>query len=195
MVRENADALREGMRRRGKLDQFAPLVDRAQELDRERRATIQAVEERKAARNSASQEVGRRKKAGENADELMASTRALGEEITRLESELATSQGELDAILLEFPNITAPDVPEGDETANVVARSWGTPMAAGTVRPHWGSAKPSASSTSPVAPRFPDRDSSCIVAWARGSNVHCSTSCSTCTPSSTGTRKPGSRSS
>jgi len=137
MVRENADALREGMRRRGKLDQFAPLVDRAQELDRERRATIQAVEERKAARNSASQEVGRRKKAGENADELMASTRALGEEITRLESELATSQGELDAILLAFPNITAPDVPEGDETANVVARSWGTPMAAGTVRPHW----------------------------------------------------------
>jgi len=137
MVRENADALREGMRRRGKLEQFAPIIDRARELDRDRRTTIQAVEERKAARNAASQEVGRRKKAGENADDLMANTRALGEEITRLEAELAASQGELDAILLEFPNITAPDVPEGDETANIVARSWGTPMAAGTVRPHW----------------------------------------------------------
>ena len=137
MVRENADALREGMRRRGKLEQFAPIIDRALELDRDRRTTIRAVEERKAARNAASQEVGRRKKAGENADDLMANTRALGEEITRLEAELAASQGELDAILLEFPNITAPDVPEGDETANIVARSWGTPMAAGTVRPHW----------------------------------------------------------
>ena len=137
MVRENADALREGMRRRGKLEQFAPIIDRALELDQDRRTTIQAVEERKAARNTASQEVGRRKKAGENADDLMANTRALGEEITRLEAELAASQGELDAILLEFPNITALDVPEGDETANVVARSWGTPMAAGTVRPHW----------------------------------------------------------
>lgn len=137
MVRENADALREGMRRRGKLEQFAPIIDRALELDQDRRTTIQAVEERKAARNTASQEVGRRKKAGENADDLMANTRALGEEITRLEAELAASQGELDAILLEFPNITALDVPEGDETANTVARSWGTPMAAGTVRPHW----------------------------------------------------------
>ena len=137
MVRENAGVLRDGMRRRGKLDQFGPVIDRAQALDRERRAAIQAVEERKAARNAASQEVGRRKKAGENADDLVASTRALGEEIAALELGLATSQNELDAILLEFPNLPAADVPEGDETANVVTRSWGTPMPAGSVRPHW----------------------------------------------------------
>ncbi len=137
MVREQADVLREGMRRRVKLEQFAPLIDRAVELDLDRRATIQAVEERKAARNTASQEVGRRKKAGENADELMASTRALGEEIARLEQELAASQGELDAILLEIPNLTVAEVPEGDETANVIVRSWGTPMPAGSVKPHW----------------------------------------------------------
>jgi len=125
------------MRRRGKLDTHGPLVDRAEALDRDRRITIQAVEERKASRNSATQEVARRKRAGEPADELVASTRALGEEITRLEGELAATQAELDAILLELPNITAIDVPEGDETANVVVRTWGEPRPAGEVKPHW----------------------------------------------------------
>ncbi len=137
LVREQPDALREGMRRRGKLETLGPLIDRAEALDRDRRLTIQAVEERKAARNTASQEVARRKRAGEPADELMASTRALGEEIARLEQELAATQSEFGAILLEIPNITASEVPAGDETNNVVARSWGTPREAGTVKPHW----------------------------------------------------------
>src|SRR5476649_975074 len=94
MVREQAGALREGVRRRGSLDKHGPLIDRAERLDRERRATIQAVEERKAARNTTSQEVARRKKGGESADDLMASARELGAEISRLETELAASQGE-----------------------------------------------------------------------------------------------------
>ena len=137
MVREQAGTLREGVRRRGSLDKHGPLIDRAERLDRERRQTIQQVEERKAARNAASQEVARRKKAGENADELMTSARELGAEITRLEAELATSQGEFDAILHELPNVTLPEVPEGDATANVVVSSWGEPRPAGSVKPHW----------------------------------------------------------
>jgi seryl-tRNA synthetase len=137
MVREQADMLREGVRRRGSLDKHGPLIDRAERLDRERRVTIQAVEERKAARNNASQEVARRKKAGESADDLMASARELGAEITRLETELAASQGEFDAILLELPNITLAEVPEGDASKNAVVGTWGEPRAAGSVRPHW----------------------------------------------------------
>jgi seryl-tRNA synthetase len=137
MVREQAGALREGVRRRGSLDKHGSLIDRAERLDRERRATIQRVEERKAARNAASQEVARKKKAGENADDLVASARLLGAEIALLEAELATSQGEFDAILLELPNVTLPEVPEGDATANVVVSTWGEPRAAGSVKPHW----------------------------------------------------------
>jgi seryl-tRNA synthetase len=137
MVREQADMLRDGVRRRGSLDKHGPLIDRAERLDRERRVTIQAVEERKAARNSASQEVARRKKAGESADDLMAGARELGAEITRLETELAASQGEFDTILLELPNITLAEVPEGDASKNVVVSSWGEPRAAGSVKPHW----------------------------------------------------------
>jgi seryl-tRNA synthetase len=137
MVREQAGALREGVRRRGSLDKHGPLIERAERLDRDRRLTIQAVEERKAARNAASQEVSRKKKAGENADDLVASARELGGEITRLEAELAASQGEFDAILHELPNVTLPEVPEGDATANVVVSTWGEPRAAGSVKPHW----------------------------------------------------------
>ena len=125
------------MRRRGTLDAHGPLIDRAERLDAERRARIQDVEEKKARRNAASQEVARRKKAGEAADEIVASTRALGDEIARAEAELAARQGELDAILLELPNITLPDVPEGGESANAVVRSWGTPRDVAGVKPHW----------------------------------------------------------
>jgi seryl-tRNA synthetase len=136
-LRDQIDVLRDGMRRRGKLDQIGPLIDRAESLDRDRRLNIQAVEERKAARNLATQEVARRKKAKENADELVAQSRALGEEIARLEAELATFESELEAIMLEIPNVTLPEVPSGGEECNVIVREWGTPRMEAGLRPHW----------------------------------------------------------
>jgi seryl-tRNA synthetase len=136
-LRDQIDVLRDGMRRRGKLDQIGPLIDRAETLDRDRRLNIQAVEERKAARNTATQEVARRKKAKENADDVVAQSRALGEEISRLEAELAASESELSRILLEIPNVTLPDVPDGGEECNVIVREWGSPRMESGLRPHW----------------------------------------------------------
>jgi seryl-tRNA synthetase len=136
-LRDQVDALRDGMRRRGKLEQLGPLIDRAEALDRDRRLNIQAVEERKAARNAATQEVARRKKAKENADALVAQSRAIGEEISRLEGELAAAESELERILLEIPNLTLADVPDGDEDHNVIVREWGTPRTESGLRPHW----------------------------------------------------------
>ncbi len=137
VFREQLDLLRDAMRRRQKLDELAPVLERGVALDLERRTVIQAVEERKAVRNTTSQEVARRKKAGEPADELIASGRQLGEEIQRLENELAAAESELREILLTLPNITLPDVPEGGEEANKVVHSWGAPRATDGVRPHW----------------------------------------------------------
>jgi seryl-tRNA synthetase len=136
-LRDQIDALRDGMRRREKLDQLGPLIDRAEVLDRERRLNIQAVEERKAARNATTQEVARRKKAKENADELVAQSRAMGEEITRLEAELAAAESELGKIMYELPNITLPEVPSGGEECNVIVREWGTPRTEQGLKPHW----------------------------------------------------------
>src|SRR5258705_6345517 len=137
MVRENIDALRAGLRRRGALDALSPTLDRAITLDKSRRETIQAVEERKAARNAVTQHVAQRKRAGEAADDLQQQSRALGEEIARLDSELAETETRLSSILLEIPNITLDEVPAGGEESNVVVRSWGSARERARVKPHW----------------------------------------------------------
>jgi seryl-tRNA synthetase len=137
MVRDQVEQLREAMRRRGKLEQYAGDIDEAERLDRTRRSAITAVEEKKARRNALTQEVGRRKKAKEDADAPMAEARALGEEIARLEADLAPMQARLDELLLSIPNVTLADVPAGDETQNRLVRSWGDPRATAGVKPHW----------------------------------------------------------
>jgi len=137
LIREDIALVRDAMTRRGKLDAYGPLLDEAEALDRARRHAIQQVEEKKAERNRVSQEVGKRKKAGEDAADLQASARTLGEEIAAHEVELAAVQARVDEVLLSVPNITLPDVPAGDETQNVVVRSWGEPRAAAGVIPHW----------------------------------------------------------
>ena len=137
LIRDRLDELREAMRRRGALGALGAQLDRCEGLDRERRLLIQAMEERKAARNASSQEVARRKKAGEDAADLIAHGRALGEEIARIEAELGTAEQALDGIVMEIPNMTLPDVPAGDESNNIVVRSWGTPRTSDGVKPHW----------------------------------------------------------
>jgi seryl-tRNA synthetase len=137
LLREQVDLLREGVQRRGMTDTLGPVIDRGVELERERRSLIQASGERKAQRNANAQEVATRKRAKENADDLIVAGRALGEEIARLERELATIEAALQAVLLEIPNITLPDVPAGGEDQNVIVREWGTPRSSAGVVPHW----------------------------------------------------------
>ena len=137
ILRENLNELRAGLERRGVLAALEETLARAVELDTERRALIQQVEERKAQRNSNSQEVAKLKRAGANADELVVQGRALGEEIAGFESRLREAEGELNGILLELPNTTVEDVPAGGESENRVLRSWGEPREAGSVPPHW----------------------------------------------------------
>lgn len=189
MVREQADTLREAVRRRGTLDKHGPLIDRAERLDRDRRATIQAVEEKKAARNAASQEVARRKKSGESADDLMARARELGGEIAQLEAVLGATQGEFDSILYELPNITLAEVPEGDATANVVVSTWGQPRAAGSVRPHWEVAEALGLLDLPRGAKI--SGSGFIVYRDRGARLQRAlmNSSSTCTRASTATKR------
>ena len=137
MIREHIEVLRDGMRRRGKLDTLGPFIERAQQLDVERRGMIQAIEERKASRNAMTQEVARRKRVGESADELLSQSRALGDEIARMDSELGALERELEVVMLELPNITLADVPEGGEENNRHVRSWGSPRDGAGLKPHW----------------------------------------------------------
>ena len=137
LLREGVEQLRAGMERRGALTQIAPVLDRAVELDVERRALIQAVEERKAARNEATQEVARLRRGGADASGTMARSRTLGDEISRLEGELTQVEGALNAMILEIPNVTLAEVPAGGEEHNLIVREWGTPRVEEGLRPHW----------------------------------------------------------
>ena len=137
MVREQLDTLRAGLERRGALDTLSPVIEKAVQLDRSRRETIQAVEERKAARNAVSQEVGQRKRAGQSADDLQKESRALGDEIATLDRELVETEEQLSRILLDLPNITLDEVPSGGEENNAVVRTWGAPRENDKVVPHW----------------------------------------------------------
>ena len=116
----------------------AALVDEVLALDRRRRELLVRVEALKAERNAASEEVARRKRAKEPADELMATLKASGEQVKALDQELREIDAELDRRALTLPNFPAPEVPDGDASANRVVRSWGEPRKFDfTPKPHW----------------------------------------------------------
>jgi len=137
VLREQLPTLRDALARRGALESLAPTLQRAEQLERDRRTLIQATEERKAARNASSQEVAQRKKRGEDATDLIARGRDLGAEIAKLEGELAAVENELHGIVLVIPNPTLPDVPAGGEDHNKVVKEWGTPRREAGLKPHW----------------------------------------------------------
>ena len=137
VLREQMDALRDALGRRGALDGLASVLTHAETLERDRRAMIQAVEERKAARNVASQEVAKRKRNKEDADDVIVRARELGDEIAKLESELGTIEEGLKSILLELPNMTLAAVPAGGEENNRIIKEWGTPRRDAGLKPHW----------------------------------------------------------
>lgn len=138
LVRDRLEELRAGMARRGKLAELAPVLDRAEALERERREAITELEARQAERNRITQEVAQRRKAGGDAADLIAAGRAVGEAIASLEARRAGAEAAVQAMMLEFPNLTLPEVPAGGEEANTVVRHWGAPRGDGAgIRPHW----------------------------------------------------------
>ncbi|MGH7668402.1 MAG: serine--tRNA ligase [Gemmatimonadaceae bacterium] len=137
MLRDQVDVLRSAAQRRGAAETLFPVIDRGEALDRERRALITSVEEKKAARNATSLEVARRKRAQEDAGDLIARGRVLGESIAAEEATLAGVEHALQQLLLEIPNVPLADVPSGGEDHNVIVRQWGTPRDPAGVKPHW----------------------------------------------------------
>jgi seryl-tRNA synthetase len=136
-LRQDPEGVRAALARR--LD---PRVDAAVKrilaLDRRRRELLVRTEALKAARNSRSDEVARLKKAGQDASALLAELKASGEEVRQLDVQVREVDAELEATLLEVPNVLQPDVPDGDASCNAVVRTWGEPRRFDfTPKPHW----------------------------------------------------------
>jgi seryl-tRNA synthetase len=126
-LREDADTIRDGAIRKG---EDPALVDRALELDAERRRLLGESETLKAERNAASKQIGEAIKGGAAPDgpevaDLRTASTAAGERIGALDATLAETQAALDDLLLRIPNPPDPDIPVGGEEANVTIRTWG----------------------------------------------------------------------
>jgi seryl-tRNA synthetase len=134
LIREQPATVREAMAR---LHTDAP-IDRIMELDEQRRRLLTEVEELKARRNTESRQIGKLT-SGPDRDERIAQMRVLGDTIQTLDERLGAVDRELNALLLEVPNLPDDDVPIGsDESANVITRHWGEPRAlAFPALPHW----------------------------------------------------------
>ncbi len=108
-------------------------------LEAERRRLIPEVEALKAAQNAAGAEVAKAKREGRDPSAILAENKTRGGRIKELELELATVEGERDALLLGLPNLPHDSVPVGSSSAdNVEVKRWGTPPVFDfPPKPHW----------------------------------------------------------
>src|SRR5262245_37155915 len=117
-VRENFDAVRERLGARN----FDPAaLDDFSKLDIRRRALIRERDEMNAASNRISKDVGALMREGkkEEAEARKAESRAMGDNIKSLESQVEALENEFRAILVRVPNLAHESVPVGkDESSN-----------------------------------------------------------------------------
>lgn len=124
LIRENESFVRSRLEQRG--NEQAQLLDGLVELDKQRRALIESTDSLKAKRNELTREIAEASKRGEMVNPLKDQSRAIGEEITRGDSELKEIEKNIQARLMQIPNLPHESVPFGKSAdENVVVRSWG----------------------------------------------------------------------
>jgi seryl-tRNA synthetase len=138
-LRDQPDQLRQGAIDKG---EDPAVIDRAIELDEQRRALIGQIDLQKAERNSLSSRIAESIRGGTdpNSPELMQlknESRIASDGLSGLDAELAMVEAELEEAMLRIPNPADPDVPVGGEEANLTVRTWGEPLARDGRRPHW----------------------------------------------------------
>jgi seryl-tRNA synthetase len=126
-LRDEPDVIRRGAIDKG---EDPSIIDRALELDTERRRLLGETDALKAERNAASKRIGEAIKGGASPDgpqvaDLKAASVSAGERISELDARLADVERDVEEALLRIPNPADPEVPVGGEEANVTVRTWG----------------------------------------------------------------------
>ncbi|NLL19809.1 MAG: serine--tRNA ligase [Clostridia bacterium] len=134
-VRENPELVEAGLKKRGMemgLDNFLA-------LEKKRRQTLGEVEQLKSRRNKVSETIAQKKKAGEEAQDLIEEMRAVSQQIKELDEQLKAMEEDIQASLLNIPNIPHDSVPEGlSDEDNQEVRRWGEPRQFDfTPKAHW----------------------------------------------------------
>jgi len=135
-VRERADEIAAALETRG--GDFGDQVRRIVEWDRDRREALTEVNDLKAQRNATSKQIGELKRSGEDASGIIAEMRSLGDRIDALDERVREAEERIEATLIGLPNLPLEGVPVGDESANRVERTSGSPAEFDfDPRPHW----------------------------------------------------------
>ena len=122
LIRERPDEVRQGLEKRGA---DSKIVDHVIAFDDTRRDLLGKVEELKSRRNTVSKQIGQLRKEGADTSEIQASMRALGDEISNLDNQIADVEKEQNSALLSMPNLPAQDVVPGGKESNEVVKTWG----------------------------------------------------------------------
>ncbi len=135
IIRENPDALREGLKRR-QMD--TSIVETLTQLDELRRKLLTDAEKLKAERNKASKEISATKEKTEREAKIDA-MREVGRKIDELNEKVKAVEEELSKLIATVPNLPDNSVPLGkDESENRVVRNVGDkPKFDFAPLPHW----------------------------------------------------------
>ncbi len=124
-VSENLEAVKEALRKRGFSDD--ELLERLTALAGERRRAIAAEEQLRMERNEASEAMGKiaDKKSAEF-EARRAALRSVGDRVKELEASRARIEADLEALVLNLPNLPHESTPIGrSEDDNVEVKVWG----------------------------------------------------------------------
>lgn len=124
LVRSQLHEVAERLATRG----FQLDVARFEALEAQRKTVQTRTEQLQNERNTRSKAIGQAKARGEDIAPLLAEVDQLGSDLEAGKRELESIQGDLDALLLNIPNLPHESVPVGeDEDGNVEVSRWGTP--------------------------------------------------------------------
>ena len=126
LIREQPEMVKAGIARR---HEDTAVIDRIVELDERRRALLAESETLRARRNEVSKRIGTAAKSNPGlVEQVRAEMRQVGERIAELERGLAEVEQQLNAQMLEVPNVPYESVPDGaSEDDFEIVGTWGTP--------------------------------------------------------------------
>jgi seryl-tRNA synthetase len=129
LLRKDLPGVLAGLHKRKNPQPFLD-VARYEALESERKTIQTRTEELQAQRNSLSKSIGQLKAKGESTDAVMAQVASIKDELESSAARNDAIQAELQAIMMQLPNLPHESVPAGsDEHGNVEVRKWGTPKA------------------------------------------------------------------
>ena len=109
-IRENPDAFDAALKRR----KLTPMAGKILKIDSDRRTLQAQIQEMQSFRNQASKEIGALRSNGDDADALIAEVNDIKTKMPALETEEVCLAKNLEALLLELPNLLDNSVPDGD---------------------------------------------------------------------------------